>query len=175
MKARRRRYPLVALTIVSVLLVIATTARAQDDQETMITHIRDLIAARGGGHFLTPVPGSRSNVIAVETDSSLYFYLERGSIRGSAIDEFYAAYDSGDMEAAYSTFLSSAIMMQRVTDYGWNGLGVPMTTESGREIDDILFKDVGGTFARAPEITEEDLQNYVSLLQAVLDALQQDG
>lgn len=163
-----------ALTL-AAMASAASGVGAQEDQQAMIVRIRDAIEARGGGHFVTPVPGSRSNIIAVDSTSSLYFFLERGSIRGSAMESFYAAYDTGDMEKAYSAFLGGAIMMQRVTDYGWNGLGVPMATQTGNEINDVMFKDVGGTFARAPEITQEDLDNYVALLQAVLDALEQDG
>lgn len=165
---------LCALAIAAILSLAGSDARAQeDDQLTMIEQIKETIASRGGGPYLTPVPGSRSNIIAIDASSSLYFFLERGSIRGSAISEFYEVYESGDMEAAYSVFLGNAILLQRVTDYGWNGLGVPMTTDAGSEINDVLFKDVGGAFSRATEISDEDLENYIALLRAILSSLEQ--
>ncbi len=168
----RRVLALLAVASLMATLASAPAAEAQVDQAALIAQIRDAIEARGGGHFVTPVPGSRSGIIAVDTSSSLFFFLERGSIRGSAIDEFYSAYDVGDMDGAYSAFLGNAIMMIRATDYGWNGVGVPMTTASGSEIDDILFKDVGGTFGRAAEITDEDVAEIVGMLETVLAALE---
>lgn len=137
-----------------------------------MNRIHDAIEARGGGPFVTPLPDSRSGIVAVDTSRALYFFLERGSIRGQAINDFYAAYDSGDLGAAYSEFLGNAIMMVRATDYGWNGIGVPMTTDSGSEIQDIVFKDIGGSFARAEEITQDDVDEYVELLEIVLAALE---
>ena len=76
------------------------------------------------------------------------------------------------MEAASLIFSGNAIMTVRATDYGWNGLGVPWVTDSGSEVDDILFKDMGGTFRRADEISEEDLAGYEGMLDAVLVALE---
>lgn len=162
-----------ALLALAIAPTVHGQEAAQTEQEALITQIRDAVEARGGGHFVTPMPNSRSGIIAVDTSSSLYFFLERGSIRGSAIDDFYAAYEGGDMDGAYSAFLGSAIMIVRATDYGWNGIGVPMTTSAGAEISDILFKDVGGQFSRAAEITPDDIDAYVEMLETVLAALQQ--
>lgn len=163
------------VVIVVALLLPGGTMAAQENQDVLLSRLQELIADRDEGHFVTPIPGSRSGVIAIDPTSSLYFYLERGSIRGSAINDFYAAYDSGDMETAYTAFLGSAIMTMRATDYGWNGLGNPMTTEAGTEIDDVLFKDVGGAFSRAQEITDEDVETYVALLETVVAALEDAG
>lgn len=170
------------LSVVCVLLSILVTpvapapATAQSDQMAMLERVKELVAATGSTRFVSPLPGSRSAVVAVDTSRALYFYLERGAIRGNAINDFYAAYEAGDADGAYQAFLSSAIMMLRATDYGWNGFGTPMTTGSGRDerqIPDVLFKDVGGAFSRAEEITEEDVAGYVELLQTVIQLLEE--
>lgn len=164
------------LAAASSLLGIAGSPRAaQESQEALLTQLRELLQGQAGKHFLTPLPGSRSSIVAIDTSSSLFFFLERGAIRGSAIDDFYAAYDAGDMDAAYAAFLSSAVIMLRVTDYGVNGLGNPMVTASGNEIKDVVFRDVGGAFARAPEVTAEDVEKYVELLRMLIAALQEGG
>lgn len=148
------------------------TANAQEGQAALAERVRELVGATGSEVFVTPAPGSRSTIIVVDTSVSLFLFLSRGSIRGNAIDEFYAALNSGDMSAAQRSFNTHAIMTLRATDYGWNGLGNPFTTASGAEISDIVFKDVGGTFARAPEVSQEDIDTFGGLLQAVIDALE---
>lgn len=166
------------LTVTAVSIAVMPLRAAQDDQVAMLERIKELVEASGSTRFVAPLPGSRSAVVAIDTSRALYFYLERGAIRGNAINDFYAAYDAGDMEAAYDVFLGSAIMIVRGTDYGWNGLGTPMTTGSGRDerqIPDVLFKDVGGSFARTPEITDEDVAGYVELLQTVIQILEERG
>lgn len=134
--------------------------------------VRELVQAQGLSTYLVPAPGSRSNVISVDVSTSLFFFLERGSIRGTAVQDFYAAIEAGDMEAASQAFTANANMTVRATDYGWNGLGVPWVTDSGSEVPDILFKDMGGTFRRADAITDEDLTSYEDMLDAVLAALE---
>lgn len=134
--------------------------------------VRELVQARGDAHYLIPAPGSRSTVISVDVSTGLFFFLERGSIRGPAVQSFYEAIEAGDMEAAERVFTANANLTVRATDYGWNGLGVPWIATNGAEIDDILFKDVGGTFRRAVEITDEDLISYEGMLDAVLAALE---
>ena len=151
---------------------IGGSAAAQDDQQPLLDHIRELMVQRDSTRFVMPMPGSRSNVLAIDVSTPMYFYLERGAIRGSAIDSFYAAYEAGDFDTAYQEFLGNAIMIQRVTDYGWNGLGNPMVTESGAEIGDLVFKDVGGVFARAAELDDEDRVQFMTLLQTVIAALE---
>jgi len=111
-------------------------------------------------------------LVAIDVTAPMYVYLERGSIRGSAIDTFYKAYDAGDMAAAYQAFRSAAVPTARVTDYGWNGLGVPWITDEGAEIGDILYRSVNGVFARAPEITAKDIGNYIAALHILVDALE---
>lgn len=150
----------------------SATADAQEDQAALAERVRELVGATGGKVFVTPAPGSRSTIIVVDTSVSLFLFLSRGSIRGNAIDEFYAALNSGDMGAAQRAFNTHAIMTLRITDYGWNGLGNPFTTDSGAEISDIVYKDIGGTFARAEEVSQEDIDAFGELMQAVVDALE---
>lgn len=169
----QRRRGFLGLGAVFLMLMPAAVPAAPQggDQEAMLTVLRERAAAAGVTRFVTPAPGSRSVIVAVDLSLPLYLFLERGSIRGSAIDDFYRAYDSGDMEGAYEAFRSSAIPTVRVTDYGWNGLGVPFVTNQGSEISDILYRMVGGSFGRAPEITDEDVANYGEYVQIVSDAL----
>jgi hypothetical protein len=157
--------------VVGPLLIPASELAAQD-LEAKTVRVRELVQATGQDKFLIPAPGSRSTVISVDVSTALFFFLERGSMRGDAVQTFYDALASGDMEAASHVFTGSAIMTMRATDYGWNGLGVPLTTSSGNEINDILFKDMGGTFRRTETIDAEDLARYEEMLDAVLAALE---
>jgi hypothetical protein len=169
---------LLLMTLAQPALSAAPATSTFDEQMAMLEEIKGLLAATGETRFVAPLPGSRSAVVAVDVSRDLYFYLERGSIRGSAIDGFYEAYESGDTAAAYDAFISSAIMMLRATDYGWNGLGNPMTTGKGRDerqIPDVLFKDIGGAFSRTPEISAEDIAGYEELMQTVIQLLQERG
>ena len=164
----------VALFVGSVC-VAAPQAEAQD-LAAKAQRVRQLVQAQGHTRYLVPAPGSRSTVISVDVSTELFFFLERGSIRGSRrMQSFYDAIEAGDMEAASQAFTANAIMTLRATDYGWNGLGVPWVVESGAEINDLLFKDMGGTFRRADEITAEDLTKYEGMLDAVLEALESES
>jgi len=161
----------VAALMVGSSFVAAPRTEAQE-LGAKAERVRELVQARGHARYLVPAPGSRSTVISVDVTTSLFFFLERGSIRGPAVQSFYEAIEAGDMEAASQVFTANAIMTVRATDYGWNGLGVPWIADSGAEINDILFKDMGGTFRRADQISDEDLTNYEAMLDAVLAALE---
>jgi hypothetical protein len=161
----------VVVVVAGGLLAAAQTAEAQDLAAKTL-RVRELVQAQGHDKYLVPSPGSRSTVISVDVSTELFFFLGRGSIRGPAVQTFYDAVEANDMEAASQAFTANAIMTMRATDYGWNGLGVPMVTESGREIGDILFKDQGGTFVRAEVISDEDLAAYEEMLDAVLASLE---
>jgi len=161
----------VAVASFGCLFVAASPAEAQD-LAAKTRRVRELAQAQGHSRVLVPEPGSRSSVIAVDVGTGLFFFLERGSIRGPAVQRFYDALEAGDMAAASLIFTGNAMMTMRATDYGWNGLGTPWIADSGTEIDDILFKAMGGTFRRADSITDEDLTNYEGMLDAVLAALE---
>lgn len=165
--------PVVGLALLMVATSLAPAVAAQDaGSEAKLERIRELMEVREQTRLVTPLPGSRSVIVVADISTPLFFFLERGSIRGSAIDQFYEAYESGDAEAAYGSFLRNSIMTLRITDYGWNGLGEPMVTEAGSEIQDNLFRNVEGVFARVSEITEEDRASYQELLDALLTVLE---
>lgn len=153
-------------------MFVAVPGAEAQDLGTKAQRIRELVQARGHSHYLMPAPGSRSTVISVDVSTGLFFFLERGSIRGPAVQSFYEALEAGDLEAADRVFTANAILTVRATDYGWNGLGVPWIADSGAEINDLLFKDMGGTFRRADEITDDDLTYYEGMLDALLAALE---
>ncbi len=161
----------VAVTLAASFFTAVPSAEAQD-LATKTERVRELAQAQGHGKFLIPAPGSRSTVISVDVSTALFFFLGRGSIRGAAVQTFYDALEGGDMEAASLVFTANALMTFRATDYGWNGLGTPFVTESGAEINDILFKDQGGSFVRVEAISPEDLTNYETMLDAVVVALE---
>lgn len=162
-----RRLAACLLSVGVGLLLLPGPGRAQDDSEALLQRVRDLLSASASQRFITPMPGSRSNVVAVDGSADIYFFIERGSLRGSRIDEFYEQLEAGDMDAAYRTFIGGAIITFRATDYGWNGLGTPWMTDSGTEVQDILFKVDEGTFGRG-DITEEDSTDYLGLLRDVI-------
>ncbi len=154
-------------------LGLGSASAAQDaDQKALLGRIRELMEASGQTRFVTPTPGSRSVILAIDVSTPLYMFLERGSIRGAAIDDFYQAHDAGDIDTAFEAFRVAVIPTVRVTDYGWNGLGVAMTTDSGNQIADIVYRSVEGVFRRATEITDQDVANYVAALETVIQALE---
>lgn len=165
------------LRVISAAVVFGAgtgqVASAQDDQEALLGRLRELMKGAGYTRLAMPLPGSRSVILVADVSAPMYFFFERGSIRGSAIDTFYAAYEAGDVDAAFEAFRSSALPTARVTDYGWNGLGVPMETQSGNEIGDILYRSVEGVFRRAPAILADDVAKYVEALRSVIAVLEQ--
>ena len=153
-------------------LAITAASAAQDAEvDALLGRIRDAMASSGSTRFVMPLPGSRSIVLAIDTTTPLYFFLERGSIRGSSIDEFYTHLEGGDTEAAYKVFMRNALMTVRAIDYGWNGLGQPMLTDSGAEISDLYYRDAGGVFRRIVDISSADIANYKELLQTIATGL----
>ena len=67
--------------------------------------------------------------------------------------------------------MRNALMTVRATDYGWNGLGQPMLTDSGAEISDLYYRDAGGVFRRIADISSADIANYKELLQTIATGL----
>ncbi|MFQ5743352.1 MAG: hypothetical protein ACE5HV_07160 [Acidobacteriota bacterium] len=142
-------------------------ATAAQDAQVLLARVKELFAAMPSKRIVVPAPGSRSVVLAADGAADFFLYLEKGSIRGKAIDTFYQQYESGDLEGAYDTFVKNNIVTLRVSDFGWNGLGVPMIVKSGREVRDRHFRGVNGIFQQA-EVTPEDARNYLELLRTVL-------
>lgn len=163
------RRPLVYIFIAAlVATLVPAPANSQDSSEELLARVKELFAARENKRIVTPLPGSRASVLAADGSSDFFLYVERGSIRGQdTIDTFYERLDAGDMDGAYEVFLQSQIVTLRVSDYAWNGLGVPFTTPAGAEIPDVYYRVVDGIF-QASEITEENKAEYLELLRTVL-------
>ena len=163
--------PLRRLTACCVLLLVVLwnpqPATAQDEIEELLDQVEDLFDDTELELLVTPIPRSRSVILVVNGASDFFLYLERGSIRGDAIDTFYQQLEAGETDAAYSTFQQHSLVSVRISDYGWNGLGVPMITPTGNEIGDVYFRVVEGVFRQA-EITDEAKQDYVVMLRDVL-------
>lgn len=132
-----------------------------------LSRARDLFAARESKRVVTPVPGSRSIVVAFDGSSDFYLYVERGSIRGNAIDTFYEQLEAGQTDEAYNTFVQNSVVTMRVSDYGWNGLGRSLTTESGSEIADVYYTVTEGIFQRV-DPSDEEKATYQELIHDVL-------
>ncbi len=166
----RLRRPLVYIFIAAlVVTLVPEPANSQDSDEELLARVKELFAARESKRIVTPMPGSRAGVFAADGSSDFFLYVERGSIRGQeTIDTFYERLEAGDMVGAYEVFLQSQIVTLRVSDYGWNGLGVPFTTPAGGEISDVYYRVVDGVFRNAEVITEENKAEYRELLRTVL-------
>lgn len=153
--------------VLAAVLVPPRPAAGQGDIPEVLSRVRDLFAVSAAKRIVRPVPGSRSVILAADGTAELYLYLERGSIRGQAINEFYERYEAGDLEGAYDVFTRNSLVVLRISDYGWNGLGVPLVTETGVEIEDVFFRVERGAFRQA-EVTPEDRDNYQALLREVV-------
>lgn len=163
------RRPLVYSVVFSLVAALAPAlASPQESAEATLARVKELFAGMETKRIVTPLPGSRSGVLAADGTSDFFLYIERGSIRGQeAIQAFYEAYEAGDVDGAYEVFLQNQIVTLRVSDYGWNGLGAPFTVPSGNQIEDVYYRVVDGVFQHA-EIDEEGEQEYMELLRDVL-------
>jgi hypothetical protein len=170
----QRRAVKVLLAALVVLLLSPTggsTVLAVDgeqDAEAIITRFRELLTASGSHLVIVPFPNSRSRILKADGSSDFFLYLERANLRGNEeMEQFYAALDAGDTAGADAIFVQHSLVSMRISDYGWNGLGVPMMTESGNEIQDRLFKNVDGVFGPA-EISAEDTDTYLEYIRDIL-------
>lgn len=155
-----------ACLLSATLLAPAMVVAAQGGAADTVARVQQLFEQSDVKRVVAPAPGSRSIIVAIDGSSPLYLFLERGSIRGGAIDTFYEQYEAGDYAAAYQTFVQNSTIVLRASDYGWNGLGNPLTTESGAQVEDMFYKVSGGMFQMA-EVTEEDVSQYEQMLEEV--------
>ena len=156
-----------------VSLVAGTPALAngeKQDAEAVVGRLRELLQATESKMIIVPFPNSRSRILKADGNSQFFLYLERGNLRGSeTMDDFYAALDAGDMAGANDVFTRHNLVSLRISDYGWNGLGVPMMREdgSGAYISDRLYKNNEGVFGAA-EPTAEDAATYLEYIETIL-------
>jgi hypothetical protein len=143
-------------------------ANGQKDAAAVVTRFRELLGQQDSKLVIVPFPNSRSRILKADGSSDFFLYLERGGLRGTeAMDSFYAALDAGDIAAADQLFMAHSLVSLRVSDFGWNGLGVPMATEGGTEIEDRLYKNVEGVFGPA-DVSAEDAATYLEYIETIL-------
>jgi len=143
---------------------------SQQDAEATIGRLKELLGATETKVFIVPFPNSRSRILKVDGSSDFFLYVERGNLRGTdTMDEFYAALQAGDMTTANEVFTRHSVVSLRISDYGWNGLGVPLERQdgSGESIQDRLYKNVEGLFGPA-EVTDEDAATYLEYIETIL-------
>ena len=170
---RRASVFLVVSAILLASLSAGTPALAsgeQQDAEALIGRLRELLQATETKMIIVPFPNSRSRILKADGTSEFFLYLERGNLRGSeTMDDFYAKLAAGDMAGANDVFTRHSLVSLRLSDYGWNGLGVDMMREdgSGGSIADRLYKNNDGVFGAA-EPTPEDAATYLEYIETIL-------
>ena len=172
----QRRAVRILLAAFAVLLVCpagglpANATEGEQDAEAIVSRFRELLTASGSHLVIVPFPNSRSRILKADGSSDFFLYLERANLRGNeTMDAFYAAMDAGDIAAANDIFVQHSLVSMRISDFGWNGLGVPMpsSNEGGNDIQDRFFKNVEGVFGPA-EITDEDAATYLEFIETIL-------
>ena len=170
---RRVRFLLAVSAIFLVSLSAGTPALAhgeQQDAEALIGRLRELLQATETKIIIVPFPNSRSRILKADGNAEFFLYLERGNLRGNeTMTDFYAKLAAGDMAGANDVFTRHNLVSLRISDYGWNGLGVPMMRQdgSGEFIADRLYKNNEGVFGSA-EPTPEDVATYLEYIETIL-------
>lgn len=164
---------LAVLVVLSVSLAGSAPVFArggQQDASAVIGRLQELLGATETKVFIVPFPNSRSRILKADGSSDFFLYIERGNLRGTdTMDQFYAALEAKDMTAANDVFTRHSLVSLRISDYGWNGLGVPYERQdgSGESIQDRLYKNVEGLFGPA-EVTAEDAATYLEYIETIL-------
>ncbi len=157
-----------AIVCMSAGQATAAAPAGPQDAEATLARLRELLSATESKRAAVPFPNSRSRILTVDGNADFFLYLERDNLRGTeAIDTFYRQLEAGDVNGAYETFARHSLVTMRASDFGWNGLGVPMIMETGAEIQDQFFKNVAGVF-RAAEVTAEDAATYLEFIRDIL-------
>jgi len=171
LRAVRVVLALVALALLSQSAVVAVPAgSSEQDQAAIVGRLKELLQATETKMIIVPFPNSRSRILKADGNSDFFLYLERGNLRGTEqMNDFYAKLDAGDIAGANDVFTRHSLVSLRISDYGWNGLGVPYEREdgSGESIDDRLYKNTDGLFGPA-EPNEEDVATYIEYIQDIL-------
>ena len=159
----------VSFVALAVVTSSATASEERQEAEAVLTRFRELLTATESKRVVAPLPNSRSRIVIADGSSDFFLYIERGNLRGQeTVDVFYQQLNAGDVDAAYETFVQNNQVLSRISDRGWNGLGVPMVTEAGTEIPDVYFKVVEGMFKKVDDITAEDASDYLDLIRDIL-------
>ncbi len=148
----------------------AVASGGQQDADAVIGRLKELLDGTETKIFLTPFPNSRSRILKVDGSSDFFLYIERGNLRGTdTIDQFYAALEAKDMTAANDIFIRQSLVSLRISDYGWNGLGVPLERQdgSGEFIEDRLYKNTEGLFGPA-DVSDEDSATFLEYIETIL-------
>ena len=165
---QRVLFAVAAIALVSVSGARAGEPAGPQDAEATVARLHELLNAAESKRAVVPFPNSRSRILTVDGNSDFFLYLERGNLRGTdIIDTFYQQLEAGEVNAAYDTFVRNSLVSMRISDFGWNGLGVPMITETGTEIEDRYFKNVEGVFGAA-EVTPDDAADYLEFIRDIL-------
>jgi hypothetical protein len=167
------RWLLALVAVVVVSLSTGGPVRAdggQQDAEAIIGRLRELLGATETKMIIVPFPNSRSRILKADGSSDFFLYLERGNLRGTdEMDDFYTKLEAGDMVGANDVFTRHSLVSLRISDYGWNGLGVPLQRQdgSGEAIQDRLYKNNEGVFGPA-DPTDEDVATYLEYIETIL-------
>jgi hypothetical protein len=166
----------VVLALVAIALLSQSAGAAAQaggsgqDQAAIVARLKELLQATETKMIIVPFPNSRSRILKADGNSDFFLYLERGNLRGTEqMNDFYAKLEAGDLAGANDVFTRHSLVSLRISDYGWNGLGVPYEREdgSGEFIEDRLYKNNEGLFGPA-EPTEEDIATYIEYIQDIL-------
>ena len=149
--------------------VAAVADDGQQDAEALLGRLRELLAATETKVVIVPFPNSRSRILMADGGSDFFLYVERANLRGTEqMDAFYAALDAGDTAGAADVFTRHSMVSMRASDYGWNGLGVPMErADGGGQIEDRLYKTADGVFGKV-DITPEDAEMFLEYVETIL-------
>lgn len=178
LRAVRILLAIVALALVS--LPLGATVRASDgqqDAEAIVGQLRELLAATEAKMIIVPFPNSRSRILKADGSSDFFLYIERGNLRGNdQMNDFHAKLEAGDLAGANDVFTRHSMVSLRISDYGWNGLGVPLARDdgSGEFIQDRLYKTMEGVFGPA-EPNDEDIATYLEYIETILIPALQGG
>ena len=173
--SERQAVGLFVLVVAIVLVpfvgsVNAVTDDGPQNADAILGRLKELLAATETKVIVVPFPDSRSRILKADGTSDFFLFLERGNLRGmEPMSQFYAALESGDMELAVELFSQNSLTSLRASDYGWNGLGVPMErTDGSGQIQDRLYKTMEGVPFGQVDITPEDTQTFLEYIETIL-------
>jgi len=171
LRAVRVVLAILAVALLSQSAVVALPAgNGEQDQEAIVKRLQELLAATESKMIIVPFPNSRSRILKADGNADYFLYLERGNLRGNdQMNEFHALLEAGDMAGANDIFTRHSLVSLRISDFGWNGLGVPMLRDdgSGESIEDRLYKNNEGMFGPA-QPTQEDIDTYIEYIETIL-------